>query len=99
MRTPQAVKDAARELTEMYKTKYVHLGQYKGYEVYTLRFLETAFIGLPEVYLYKEGKKVKTIWGEDVFEVMDATKKNTRERRKAARLVKQSNLKDLNSMS
>ena len=85
MRTPQAVKDAAKDLAEEYQTKYWHIGPYKGYEVYTLRFLEPVYIGLPEIYLYKEGKKVKTMCGEEVFEIMDEAAKNTRERRKAAR--------------
>ena len=88
MRTPQAVKDAAKELTEMYETKFVHLGQYKGYEVYTLHFLESVCIGLPEAYLYKEGERVKTVWGEEVFQIMDEAVRNTKERRKAARQEK-----------
>jgi len=85
MRTPQEVKDAAKELTDMFPTKYWHIGQYNGYEVYTLRFLEPVLIGLPEIYLYKEGEKVKTVFGEQVFEIMDAAARFTRERRKAAR--------------
>lgn len=83
MRTPQAVKDAAKDLTDMYPAKYAHLGQYMGYEVFTLRFLEPVVIGLPEVYLYKEGKRVKTIWGEKVFEVMEEARRSKINRRKS----------------
>ena len=85
MRTPQEVKDAAKELADMYPTKYWHIGQYNGYEVYTLRFLEPVIIGLPEVYLYKEGEEVITVFGDNVFEIMDEAARSTRERRKAAK--------------
>lgn len=85
MRTPQAVKDAAKFLTDMYATKYYHIGPYNGYEVYTLLFLEEVFIGYPEIYLYKEGEDVICLQGEMVFDIMREAEKNTRERRKAAR--------------
>jgi hypothetical protein len=88
MRTPQAVKDAAKFLTDGYATKYSHLGQYNGYEVYTLRFLEEVCIGLPEIYLYKEGEDVITLQGYEVFDIMDEAIKGTRARRKAAREAK-----------
>ena len=88
MRTPQAVKDAAKYLTDSYATKYNHLGQYNGYEVYTLRFLEEVCIGLPEIYLYKEDEEVICLQGSEVFEIMDEAVKNTRARRKAAREAK-----------
>lgn len=90
MRTPQAVKDAAKFLTDAYPTKYDHVGVYKGYEVYTLRFIgEPPIIGYPEIYMYKEGKRVKTMCGPEVFPILDAAAKNTRERRKAARLARE----------
>lgn len=88
MRTPQAVKDAAKSLTDEYATKYNHLGQYNGYEVFTLRFLEEVFIGFPEIYLYKEGEEVITLCGHEVFDIMDEAVRNTRARRKAARQAK-----------
>ena len=88
MKTPQAVKDAAKFLTDMYLTSYYHVGEYNGYEVYTLRFKEEVCIGLPEVYLYKEGEEVIIIGGHESFAILDAAAKNTRERRKAARLAK-----------
>lgn len=90
MKTPQAVKDEAKFLTECYQTKFVHLGQYNGYEVYTVRFLEgeELTIGFPWAFLYKEGEEVIAISDELVFSIMDEAKKNTRERRKAAREAK-----------
>ena len=87
MRTPQAVKDAAKSLTDRFATKYSHLGQYNGYEVYTLCFLEVVSIGLPEIYLYKEGEEVITLNGYEVFDIMHEAIKGTRARRKAAREV------------
>lgn len=88
MRTPQAVKEAAKFLTDSFATKYYHIGPYKGYEVYTLHFLEEVFIGYPEIYLYKEGEDVICLQGEMVFDIMREAEKNTRERRKAAREAK-----------
>ena len=91
MRTPLAVKKAAKFLTDDFATKYCHLGQYNGYEVYTLEFLEDVTIGFPWVFLYKEGEDVISLNDERfVFDIIE-----TAERRKAARLAKeQSNLND-----
>lgn len=58
MRTPQAVKEAAKFLTDDCATKYRHVGQYNGYEVYTIDFLEDVTIGFPWVFLYKEVEDV-----------------------------------------
>ena len=88
MRTPQAIKDAAKFLTDDFATKYNHLGQYNGYEVYTLQFLEEVVIGFPWVFLYKEGEEVITLCGFEVFDIMDEAVRNTRARRKAAREAK-----------
>ena len=94
MKTPQAVKDAAKFLTEDCATKYRHVGQYNGYEVYTIDFLEEVTIGFPWVFLYKEGEDVIELNDIDyVFDIIRTAERNTRERRKAARLAKQSNLK------
>lgn len=96
MRTPQAVKDAAKFLTDDCATKYRHLGQYNGYEVYTIDFLEDITIGFPWVFLYKEGEDVIELNDIDlVFDIIKAAERNTRERRRAARLAKeQSNIND-----
>ena len=96
MRTPQAVKDAAKFLTDMFPAKYCHLGQYDGYEVYTLDFIgDEPIIGLPWVFLWKEGEEVITISNPVVFDIIDEANRSTRARRKAAREAKeQLNLKD-----
>ena len=88
MRTPQAVKDEAKEMTDEFKSRIVHLGPYNGYEAFVLEILEDVEIGFPEVYLYKEGEPVFTVCGPESFEVMNAATKATRARRKAARLAK-----------
>jgi hypothetical protein len=90
MKTPQAVKDAASFLTDMYPTKLYHIGGYDGYEVFGIRFLEdpAPCVGFPSVFLYKEGEKVKVVTDPDVFEIIDAAKRSTRERRKAAKKEK-----------
>ena len=90
MKTPQVVKDAAKYLTDMFPATYYHIGEYEGYEVYTLNFKEPVIIGFPEVYLYKEGEEVISIRDEELpFHIMKVAARNTRERRKAARLAKQ----------
>lgn len=96
MRTPQAVKDAASFLTDDCSTKYRHVGQYNGYEVYTIHFLEDVIIGFPWVFLYKEGEDVIELNDIDiVFDIIKSAERNTRERRRAARFAKeQSNLND-----
>lgn len=94
MRTPQAVKDAAKFFLSE-KWKLVHIGEYEGYEVYDLCANEIVNIGYPIVYLYKEGEPVleiqyngEILFGVSVFEIRRAAAKNTRDRRKAARLTK-----------
>ena len=99
MRTPQAVNDEARFFLEE-GAKLYHSGEYNGYEVYEVGFPDGMPTGYPIIYLYKEGEPVlelqyeaEQFFGEDVFEIMRKAKKNARERRKAARLAKQTNLK------
>lgn len=90
MRTPDAVKEAAKDRASCYsRVGYAHLGPYQGYEVYTLRVFDELPlpIGLPEVYLFKEGLDVITVCGHDVFEIMRIAAKNTRDRRKATRMA------------
>ena len=94
MKTPQAVKDAAKYLTDSFPATYNHIGEYEGYEVYTLNFKDPVpTIGFPEVYLYKEGEDVIAIRHESIpFQIMKVAAKNTRERRKAARLEKKQSI-------
>ena len=88
MRTPQAVIDATKALTVEYASKFYHIGHYNGYEIYTLRFLEEIIIGLPEIYLYKEGEDVITVQGHEAIIITREAERNTGERRRAARLAK-----------
>ena len=97
MRTPQAVKDAAEYFLSG-GWKLVHVGEFKGYEVYDLCANEIVNIGYPIIYLYKEGEPVleiqdngEILLGVSVFDILHTAqkKKNTRERRKAARFAKE----------
>ena len=89
MRTLQAVKDEAQFFLEE-GAKLYHIGEYNGYEVYEVGFPDGIPTGYPIIYLYKEGKPVFEFQYEvDVFEIMRIAAKNTRERRKAARLAKE----------
>ena len=91
MRTPDAVKEAAKDRASCYsRVGYAHLGPYQGYEVYTLRVFDELPlpIGLPEVYLFKEGLDVITVCSPEVFEIMDEATKASRARWKAARLAR-----------
>ena len=79
MRTPQAVKTAAKELADKYPSKFWHVGEYRGFEVFTLCFLEPV-ADLPEIYLYKKGREVITLYGEQVYEIIEAAEKNKKQR-------------------
>ena len=78
MRTPQTVKDAAAFLTDEFPTKLYHIGEYDGYEVFGIRYLEEPepCVGFPSVFLYKEGKKVITETGSSVFEIIQTARNN-----------------------
>ena len=94
MRTPQAVKDAAKFFLEE-GDKLFHIGDYNGYEVYQVVFPEGECTGYPIIFMYKEDEPVlelqyeaEMFFGVSVFEIMRIAAKNTRERRKAAREAK-----------
>lgn len=94
MRTPQVVKDEAKFFLDG-GAKLYHIGEYSGYDVYQVGFPPDECTGYPIVFLYKEGEPVlelqydaEMLFGVSVFEIMRIAAKNTRERRKAARLAK-----------
>ncbi len=94
MRTPQAVKDAAKFFLED-GAKLSYIGAFNGYEVYLVCPPEDMVTGLPIIYLYKEGEPVLSFQGYvgmfdnmDVFDVIRIAERDTRERRKAARQAK-----------
>lgn len=93
MKTPQAVKDEAKFLTDEYPATYNHLGVYDEYEVYTLNFKgEPPLIGFPWVFLYKEGEDVVSMNDPRfVFNIIDEALRYSRARRKAARLARMNN--------
>ena len=78
MRIPQAVKKAAEHLIDMRTNKITHMGEYKGYEAFTIESLESepTPTGLPVILLYKEGEDVISVNPDSVFEVMDEIVKN-----------------------
>lgn len=78
MRTPQAVIKASKRIVDMRTNKVTHLGEYKGYEAFTIESLESVPIptGLPLVFLYKEGEDVISVNPDSVFDVMDEIVKN-----------------------
>ena len=94
MRIPEVVKSEARGFIEDYDAKLKHIGEYKGYEVYFICFPEDMLTGYPIIFMYKEGEPVwelqyeaEQFFGDDVFEIMRIAAKNTRDRRKAARMA------------
>ena len=60
MRTPDAVKEAAKDRASCYsRVGYAHLGPYQGYEVYTLRvFDELKSICSITIYVIKDSDKL-----------------------------------------
>jgi len=85
MRTPQAVKDAAKSLTDEFGGHFEHLGQYKGYEAFSLHLHTKVPLGYPWVFLYKEGEEVEPVCGEEVFDIWDETDKNKKEQEQKQR--------------
>ena len=53
---PQMVKDAARDLIEMYGDLVDYLGKHEGADAYVYRFPDDSCTGYPFVYLVKDGK-------------------------------------------
>lgn len=53
---PQIVKNAAKDLIEIYGDKFDYLGKYEGADAYAFSFPEDSCTGFPIVYLVKDGK-------------------------------------------
>ena len=93
MRTPQVVKEEAKYFLDE-GAKLYHIGEFNGYEVYQVGFPPDECTGYPIVFLYKEGEPVlelqyeaEMFFGVSVLEILRVAAKNTRARRKAARLA------------
>lgn len=56
VKIPQIVKNAAKDLIEIYGDKFNYLGKYEEAEAYAFSFPEDSSIGFPFVYLVKDGK-------------------------------------------
>lgn len=56
VKIPQIVKDAAKDLIEIYGDKFDYLGKFEGAEAYAFSFPEDSCTGFPFVYLVKDDK-------------------------------------------
>ena len=64
---PQIVKNAAKDLIDMYGDKFEDLGKYEGSDAYAFHFPDDVDTGFPFVFIYKNGK-ISEITG---FEALD----------------------------
>ncbi|MBO7279132.1 MAG: hypothetical protein J6U70_06010 [Bacteroidales bacterium] len=55
-KVPQIVKNAAKDLIEIYGDKFDYLGKYEGADVYVYQFPDGIVTGFPFVYLVKDDK-------------------------------------------
>lgn len=69
MEIPKQVKKAARELIQMYGDSFLYLGQYEGADVYQYQFAETAVVGFPILFLWKNGS-VREVMGFDSVSII-----------------------------
>lgn len=67
---PQIVKDAARDLIEMYGDAIDYLGKYEGADFYMFKFPEDAETGFPFVYQCENGE-VLEITGFHALDVVN----------------------------
>lgn len=56
VKIPQIVKNAAKDLIEIYGDKFDYLGKFEGADVYVYQFPDGACTGFPFVYLVKDDK-------------------------------------------
>ena len=70
VKIPQIVKDAAKDLIEIYGDKFDYLGKYEGADAYVYQFPDGVCTGFPFVYLVKDDK-VEVIKGFDSFDILD----------------------------
>ena len=68
---PQIVKDAAKDLIEIYGDKFDYLGKYEGADAYLYQFPDGACTGFPFVYLVKDDK-VEVIKGFRALDIIDS---------------------------
>ena len=56
VKVPQIVKNAAKDLIEIYGDKFEYLGKYEGVDAFAFSFPEDSCTGFPFIYLVKNGK-------------------------------------------
>ena len=71
VKIPQIVKDAAKDLIEIYGDKFDYLGKFEGAEAYAFSFPEDSCTGFPFVYLVKDDK-VEEISGCLALDIIDS---------------------------
>ena len=71
VKIPQIVKDAAKDLIEIYGDKFDYLGKFEGAEAYAFSFPEDSCTGFPFVYLVKDDK-VEEISGFLAIDIIDS---------------------------
>ena len=62
VKVPQIVKNAAKDLIEIYGDKFDYLGKFEGADAFAFSFPEDSCTGFPFVYLVKDDK-VEVILG------------------------------------
>ncbi len=68
-RTPQIVKDVARDLIKMYGDNIDYLGKHEGADVYYYHFPDDTDTGFPYVYLLK-AENVTEITGFEALQLL-----------------------------
>lgn len=68
---PSSVIKAAKPYTEQYKASVYYMGKYKGSNAYGVRFSEDLCIGLPPVFLEKEGRVTDVTGKRASFDAID----------------------------
>ena len=70
VKVPQIVKNAAKDLIEIYGDKFEYLGKYEGADAYLYQFPDGVCTGFPFVYLVRDDK-VEVIEGFDSLDILD----------------------------
>ncbi len=70
MEIPEPVTEAANELIESFGGSIRYLGPYEGVEVYLYQFPETADVGFPILFLWKDGA-VREVQGVDSLSIIE----------------------------
>ena len=72
MEIPQAIKDAAKELIELYGDNILYVGQYSNNDIYQFQFPEDSDTGFPFVYLLNKDETIEKITGPEALDLLQA---------------------------